>query len=251
MMKYALTMLICCRVANPVLSQVPDNDRLLLKKLDSVQHSGSVARHFASIYFNTTEKAVSYFAGKDSLQRRLIGRFESRFAGYFLEAAQAFQKGDTVPVVWKQYFADTALSPLVYRFLGINAHINGDLWQGLVSAFSVEELKEVKKVYRGFQRPLVRQYNEFYREACNTSSRIRLFDFATLHLGKQYGRWMLLRWRKRQFRLAELYYTNPAKFQMRLKSVKKKKDNTDRLIKKNLPRGFAIFVPLKKQGVSA
>jgi hypothetical protein len=218
----------------PVAAQVSPGEIALLQKLDSIKNSPSVSRLFAALYFNTTVKAVNHFLNKPEQEKDFIQRFETRFADFFFRSARAYDHHHTIPGEWKAYFADSTLSPLQYQLLGINAHINGDIWQALTAGFSVKEIQDNRGSYFSFQKGLLQQYREFYSDAWKASSRIRLLHFSTAGLDKLYGKLMLLRWRKRQLQLAVLYFTNREKFDTRLRKLHLKMEHIDRMIIQHL-----------------
>ncbi len=213
-----------------VYPQVSNREIGLLQKLDSIKNTASVSRHFAGLYFNTTCKAIAFFLNKPEKERMFVQRLESSFADYFFRSVHAFAEGATVPQEWGCYFKDTSLSPLQYQLLGINAHINGDIWQALVSAFSLEEIQNGKKSYFEFNRGLMTQYKEFYNSSVAENARIKLLHRATAGIDKLYGKMMLVRWRKRQFQLATLYYTDKGRFDKQVQRLNKKMSHINRLI---------------------
>lgn len=239
--KIILIILLSCLCDLAASAQVSNAEIRLLKRLDSIQGSASVARHFGALYFSTTEKAVQYFLDKDPADKALIRRFETRFADLYFNASGAFQRGDTVPATWKNYFSDTGYSPLAYKFYGLNAHINGDIWKAMVAEFSMRELVQLKKPYADFQHSLEKQYVEFYREAYTSNDKIKRTNIYTLGLGRFLGKLWLKKWRTRQYRLAVMYYKDPVRFQTMLKTTEQKKEHIDHLIAKYLTPGFAIF----------
>jgi hypothetical protein len=226
-------------------SQISNTEISLLQKLDSIQHSSSISRHFGSLYFSTTLKAVEYFSERDPAEKALIERFETRFSGLFLDAAHAFQQGGPIPVAWRIYFSDTSFSPLAYKFFGLNAHINGDIWKAMTAEFSLEELIRLKKPYSGFQHSLEKQYVQFYKEACLSNKKLKRANFYTLGIGKLFGKLLLKKWRTRQYKLAMLYYNNPARFKALEKKAGQKKEHIDALIARHLTPGFVIFAASK------
>ena len=244
--KWILPFLIFNLFTLPVSPQVSDAEIILLKKLDSIKNSPYISKYFAGLYFNTTIKAVNFFLHKDDEQKKLIERFETRFAGLFFKAAEAYSNNDSIPKEWEDYFSDSAFSPLGYKLLGINAHINGDIWQALTAEFSPEELRSIRKGYRGFQKSLAKQYLEFYQESYAASSEIRLIHFSTAGLERLFGKWLLVKWRKRQYRLAVLFYSNQQQFNKELKRLNKKIEQINDLIFQHLTPGFAIFAIRKK-----
>ncbi len=81
----------------PAFSQQDEATADLLQKLDSVQVSPLISRHFAEMYYNTTAKAVLYFSAAKKPVQVLMQRFEERFAGYFIAAANAYKQKDKIP----------------------------------------------------------------------------------------------------------------------------------------------------------
>lgn len=234
MRKYRFTFLFIALVQLMGYAQEKDIEIELLKKLDSISRSSSVARHFASLYFETTVLSIDFFATADPAVKNFIERLENNFAGFFFRSADAHLSKTDIPVVWQSYFRDSALSPLQYKLLGINAHINGDIWQALTSEFSVEELKENRMTYLRFQKGLQKQYQRFYNEYVSSNLKTGLVNNTTLGLSRVYGKMMLSRWRKRQLRLAILYHTDKVKFEDALNSLNKKREELNRLILRNL-----------------
>lgn len=214
----------------PVAAQVSEAETALLQKLDSLKNCPSSSRHFADLYFNTTVKAVNYFLNRPRPEKNFIQQFETRFADLFFRSVDAHSRHLDIPREWKAYFTDTALSPLQYKLLGINAHINGDIWQAFTTGFSLKEIEENKTAYFSFQKGLTQQFREFYAESRKASSKIRLLHVATAGLDKLYGRIMLVKWRKRQLQLAILYFTNRKKFDTRLRKLYQKMEHIDQMI---------------------
>lgn len=201
----------------------------LMKRLDSVCHSNSIAGYFADIYFRTTDRAIDFFSGKDEAAE-LIERLELRFASYFFRSADAYQNKADIPEAWKTYYTDSAAPSLRYILLGINAHINGEIWQALTSEFSLEEIRQLKQAYFSYNRSLKKEYNDIYASALASSSRIRLIHTISFGLDRWYGKQLLKRWRRRQMKLAELYYTDPDLFKRKLERLKVKMDRLNKLI---------------------
>jgi hypothetical protein len=228
-----LSVLFLC-VIKSVSSQGNGIETRLLKKLDSIQNSSTVAKHFAGLYFSVTRRAISFFENSPIQEKTFINRLETRFASLFLLSADAYKNGDTIPTVWKCYFGDSALSPLQYKLLGINAHINGDIWQALTAEFSLQEIKDGRKSYLRFQKALTKEYRLFYEESYRADSKVRLLHRATAGLDKPYGKLILIRWRKRQLKLAILYYSDKEKFNRKLAKLNLKIERINRLILNNL-----------------
>lgn len=206
---------------------------ILLGKLDSIRCSSSVAKHFADIYFETTANAVNYFSRADTNVQEMMGRMELRFADYFFRSADAHKKKLPISGEWKTYYADKNASSLRYILFGINAHINGDIWQALTNEFSKEEIQQLKPHYFAYYRQLLREYLLVYDRAFNRSKRLRILHTVSFGMDELYGRIMLKRWRKRQMELAELYFDNRPLFEKKLKKLHRKMDRLDDLIRRN------------------
>jgi len=219
---------------HPVAARLIQPKNALLQKLDSLKKSQSVAKHFAELYFSTTLSATNYFLNRSQREQDFIRRFETRFANFFFRSAEARIQRISIPREWKAYYTDAELSPLQYQLLGINAHINGDIWQALTAEFSVEEIQENKDSYFSFQKGLIQQYSEFFVASRKASSTIRLLHVTTAGLDKLFGKLMLIRWRKRQLQLAVLYFNNRQKFDRKLTKLHQKMEHIDRMILQHL-----------------
>jgi hypothetical protein len=205
--------------------------RNLLHQLDSVKQGGSVARYFAGIYLTTTVHASDYFSLRDSIGQQLMGRMELRFATYFFQAAKAFQNGEPIPEAWRPYFNDTIGGSLRHILYGINAHINGDIWQALTAEFSSQELEQLKPYYFGYFRQLLDEYQFVCRLAVKSSRFLRLLHILSFGADQVYGRVMLKRWRKRQMRLAELYFRDKYRFERERNALQRAISRINRLIR--------------------
>jgi hypothetical protein len=206
----------------------------LLQKLDSVQGSPLVSRHFAELYFNTTAKAVVYFSRANKPVRELMRRFEQRFACFFLTAANAYGQKEEIPPAWKTYFTDSSLSRLQYFLLGANAHINGDMWQAMTTEFSLQELKTFKNPYYRYNRKLKEALFFVYNTAFDTAPGIRLLHGLSVGFDRIFTRLMLVRWRKRQMKLSLLWFTDKEKFAVKFEGLQKKMAVLDKLVLQNL-----------------
>ncbi|MEI2737471.1 MAG: DUF5995 family protein [Chitinophagaceae bacterium] len=217
-----------------VFSQFNDTTIGLLRKLDSIRNSATVSRHFAGLYFNVTTGAMDYFSKEDKTVQHFMQRLENRFADYFFNAAAAYNSGAGMPVAWKNYYTDTSLTQVQYFLLGANAHINGDIWQALTSEFSLQELNQYKRFYYRYNKKLKEEILSIYDEAFNTVPKVRLLHAVSAGLDKQYGKLMLVRWRKRQMKISMLWFTDRDRFQIKLTSIRKKMAKLDKLVLQNL-----------------
>jgi hypothetical protein len=231
--KWLLSVLLYIFMPLSCLSQVSDAETTLMRRLDSVQHTNSVAKHFAGIYFETTRNAIDFFQEADAPVKNFIQRLETRFADYFFQSAEGHKQKD-VSDNWSVYYADTSRSYLQFVLLGANAHINGDIWKSLTTEFTLEELKKYKQHYLNYQKGIKDIYLSIYADAITINSRIRLLHQLSFGLDKLYGKLMLARWRKRQMKLAILYFTDHNKFDKKLRNLNSKMDHLNHLILRHL-----------------
>ena len=216
------------------LAQISDRSVALLVRLDSVRQSQSVSKHFADIYFETTIGAVNYFSKADERVQQLVERLELQFAYYFFQAAEAYKQKEAIPRAWQAYFRDSSASSLRYILYGINAHINGDIWQALTTAFTAAEIEEIKPWYFAYYTELQKEYDIIYHSALSQNKKLKLFHRLTMGLDKAYGKIVLKRWRNRQVKLAVLYFNDRSLFEKKLKKLQAKARRLDRMIGKNI-----------------
>jgi hypothetical protein len=203
-------------------------------RLDSLSHSNGAESHFAAIYSIVTDSIEDFTHSLPPLQRELIKRLELSFAGYYLRAVDAYHDGGTIPAEWLNYFTSRGLSNVQMTLLGVNAHINCDIWQALSGNFTAEELKILRPVYKKYYRLLSPMYAGLYRQAFDAHRKIRQIHFLTFGFGRQYGKLMLKKWRNRQYRLAIYYFEEPEKFSRLKNRVYNKKQRIDRMITRKL-----------------
>jgi hypothetical protein len=139
-----------------------------------------------------------------------------------------------VPENWSTYFSDTSFSEAQYFLLGANAHINGDIWKALTTEFSLEEIQKNKAQYFSFYKGLKKIYNDVYNKTIVSTKKAELLHHLSFGFDKFYGKIMLKRWRKKQMQLAILYFTDKHRFEKKLRKLKIKMANLDRIICKNL-----------------
>jgi hypothetical protein len=210
-------------------AQVSNEEVMLLRQLDSLRNREGISRHFAALYFTTTVQAARFFEFENESGKEFIRRMETRFAGLFFRAVNAYSQKENIPSVWYDYFRDS-LSPVQYRLLGINAHINGDIWQALTREFNLQELLDHKKTYYRFQKGLARVYRDFYNESVQSHTKTRVLNNVSLGVSKWYGKELLRKWRKRQLHLAILHFTDQTRFQKELEKTERKRKAINQLI---------------------
>lgn len=175
----------------------------------------TISGHFAFLYYKSSLEADKYAATQDVAAGNFLTVFEKSFATYFFEAAKKGQQPQLQTFSWQRYYNRCDLNAFQYYLLGMNAHINGDMWQALVTAHPYDSIKKYRQAITDFQHPLAVLFDSTYT-ACRKFKKLNRFHHLTLGLGKWYGKKMMLHWRKKQLQLALLYYNNTAKFNRRL-----------------------------------
>lgn len=226
---FVLILFFACKTVS---AQVSPGELRLLEKLDSVQNSEPPANHFAGLYITATSNAILFWQTRSEQERNLNRRFETRFASFFFAATDSYSNRRNIPEEWKDYFRHNNISQLQYKLLGINAHINGDIRKALTTEFSPAELKIYKASFLAFNHKLKQQYFDLYYQAVNEKSKSKIIHYLTFGIAKWYGSQMLLKWRKRQMKIANLYFVDQESYLRKEKSLSKKKLRLDKAILK-------------------
>ncbi|MEP6676103.1 MAG: DUF5995 family protein [Ferruginibacter sp.] len=182
----------------------------ILDTLEQIAATKTVSVNFARLYHNAIEKTNLYAKDQPENIRQFIFGFETAFSQRFIKAHQHFMQHQSQDFSWQYYYSDTSLNELQYQFIGMNAHINGDMWQALKDKYSYDTLRKYKRPLIKFQQAL----NIFFDSVYTTTGKYKkikhLHEF-TLGLDKAMGRRMVLQWRKRQVKMAMLFYRKPKK----------------------------------------
>ena len=126
--------------------------RRMQTDLASLEGEGDARRFFHATYLRTTRAVAEEVARGGFLDAAWVERWDVAFAELYLDALQADREGGRVPGPWRVAF-DAArespeLPPLRHVLLGMNAHINLDLAQSLVTVISDEEFSDPAVVTR-------------------------------------------------------------------------------------------------------
>lgn len=230
-MKYRLVILLALFLSTRGHSQTSSYPFYQLYQLDSIGHSNSIGSHFGSLYFSFLQLVEKELEAADTTTRRLLRHFETVFAQFFIDACIAYRQHETIQLpAWKAYFADSSLAFYQYYLLGANAHLNGGLSEAIAGSYTPAEWIHLKKKYVLFNKCLNQTYHKVYRETLRNSKRARWLSFLTLGLAKPVGQYYLYKWRKRQMRLTESFYTRSELYKNLSEKIRGKKDKIDRLV---------------------
>jgi Family of unknown function (DUF5995) len=193
-------------------------NQTLLDTLQEIAYTNTPSKYFAALYKQAIKITNIHAHQQPENVKQFIFGLESFFAPTFFRSYQNFINCKPQAVSWQQYYADTTLNELQYQFMGMNAHINGDLWLALKDKYSYDTIQKYKRPLIKFQVALNALFDSVYITA-GKYKKIRQLHLFTLGLDKNWGRRMVLHWRKRQLKLALLFYTNPKKCNKKLKKL--------------------------------
>ena len=205
-----------------------------IQEVDSIALTKSTTSYFAKLYSKTMLQIEKQLTGMDTATISQIRELEINFSNYFLKACNKYKDSGHTDSTWKIYFETSGLSPLQLKLLGINAHINGDLWQALRDSYTVHEIQSISKTVFLFHQSLLKIYNDVYHEAKAESRKVKTMDLLSLGFSEKYGKHLLSKWRKRQIKLATLYYFKQNRFEQKRKRTDRKKTRIDKLIIRRL-----------------
>jgi len=122
---------------------VPSVVEELERRLDELPTGLADRRVFLAAYLRTTVAVGRALREARFEDPAWVGRWDVVFAGMGIAAHDADLAGDPVPRPWKLAFdAPKALPDLRHVLLGINAHINYDLPQALVTVISPADFED-------------------------------------------------------------------------------------------------------------
>ncbi len=217
-MKYAVAILLMA-VTLPAIAQTRYNVSLL-DSLAYIANTNTTAKHFAGLYYRAVEITNKYADKQPNSVKNFVFGFESLFGPAFTDTYQNAINNSPQTFFWQQYYQDTTLNDLQYKFIGMAAHINGDMWIALKDKYGYDTLKKYRKPLLKFQKILNTFFDSIYT-APNDYKKLGRLRILTLGMDKYIGRTMVLHWRKKQVRMAMLYYTNPQKCMRKAKHLEK------------------------------
>lgn len=218
------------QVTLPLYGTLPINSAPLI---DSIAAGQEKATSFCRFYSCSMQYIGQQIQQMDSGQAAFIKKFENSFAATFLQSWMEERHGSLdAGDEWKTFFSAKDIRPWQLILLGVNAHVNCNIWEALVMCSNQEELKKYGNTFLALQRSMAKVYRRFYDSALLQSPRLRFMHGASLGLSGKFGEWLVYKWRKRNLNLALLYYSNPPRFKRRLAVVNKRKIQIDRKILK-------------------
>lgn len=199
----------------------PNYNTDLLDTLGQIANSNTPAKYFAKLYYQTIVITNNHISQQPENIRKFVFGFEARFASYFFNSYRNYLTNQPQDIIWQRYYSDTSFSELQYQFMGMNAHINGDMGKSLSDIYCLDTLKVYTPYLIKFQRSLNGLFDSIYVQT-KKYKKIKRLHFLTLGTDKIIGKRLILRWRKKQVYLAQLYHCNKIKYEHISKRLKKK-----------------------------
>lgn len=203
----------------------------LLDTLKQIANSPTPARHFAKLYYRAIEITNAFADTLPENKKQFIFGFESYFGPAFFRSYKNYISQQPQQFSWQRYYADSTKNELQFQFMGMNAHINGDMWRALKDKYPYDTLVKYRITLIRFQKVFNTYFDSIYSGSgrCKKIHRLHLY---TLGMDKYIGRYLILHWRKRQVRFAMLFYSNPARCERRWQNIQKRMLHYDRFAKK-------------------
>src|SRR5436190_587480 len=102
---------------------------LSISKIDSVAQTEGVAKYFAKIYSEAMTQITIGIQSKSPEIKQFLMKFDADFYKYFLNAVAADKMHSLSPTSpWYFYFSHPELKSWQLKLIGVNAHVNGDMW---------------------------------------------------------------------------------------------------------------------------
>ena len=202
-----------------------------IQRVDSIALTAESERHFCKIYSQTMNTVAIQMQKIDSGSREFIQKFEIGFADYFLSAWMDDRTNNLSPQSgWKCFFSNRDAKPWQIVLLGVNAHTNIDIWRTLVYNFSEKEVMQYHKQMLAMQASVTKVHDQFFKTLLAQSRYLRFINTITLGFARRFGEKIIYKWRRRNVKLALLYYTNQKRFTRKLALVNRKKIKNDQRI---------------------
>ena len=188
--------------------------------LSAIRQQPGISSHFAVLYTSTYARINSYAATVSKDKQNFLMKFQQSFGEWFLEAHYKYLKGEPIPWNWQRFFRYDTLQPMQYWFLGINAHINGDMHQTLLASFPADTLQKHRKTIAEMRHSLQPFFDSLYGLPTNLK-RFKRLHTLTLGMDRLAFRNIFFSWRMRQLQMIDLYYRNEHRYNKRLSKLRR------------------------------
>lgn len=195
-------------------------NKTFLDTLNAIANGGTISSHFAKLYYNTILITNEFAKKQPETVRQFVLGLDSVFIPIFFEAHRQFVESKLIPKNWQAYYQYQNGNVLQYQFMGMNAHINGDLHLALIEKFSYDTIQKYQRNLLSFQKVLNKIVDSVYSNTHQIKN-LKTFHILTLGTDKMLARKMVWHWRLRQVRLALLFYKDPVSYQKKRMRVEK------------------------------
>ncbi len=117
-------------------------------------------------------------------------RLDVIFAGYYLRARRAWEKGEPCPQPWKVAFeaeSDESVTILQHLLLGMNAHIRYDLAQAVVQV-AEQDIRAIEAVFMVLNQILAQMIDQVQGAINRCSPGMEVLDTLGLRLDELFAR---------------------------------------------------------------
>ena len=164
--------------------------RRLDEMLDAAELNRSKGGYFPALYRVTTaEVGRQVDAGSFEDGPRMV-RLDVIFAGHYLRARRAWEKGQPCPQPWKLAFeaeSDESVTILQHLLLGMNAHIRYDLAQAVVQV-AEQDMRAIEADFMVLNRILAQMIDQVQGAINRCSPGMELVDTLGLVLDELLAR---------------------------------------------------------------
>lgn len=198
---------------------------------------GDNKRHFHGLYLRNTRAVKAEIDRGGFLDAEWVERLDVVFANRYFDALEVWERTGTSPGPWQLAFEaarDPAVPPLQHWLVGLNAHLNFDLPQALLTVMSDEDWADPALVARRhadfahIDEIVVRRVPEEYRRLLTVESpgRRMVFDRLLAPFNMVASARSLREARRKVWRNAELLehaqQQGPAAFDARLRQLEQR-----------------------------
>jgi Family of unknown function (DUF5995) len=208
-------------------------NKVALDSLLSIAKDSTISKPFAQMYIQSIEISNIYLHTLTANEKEFIMQFSTKFSGLFFAAHNSFVNHHAIPSNWQFYYQQQHSNDLQYKFMGLNAHVNGDISLALIAAHHYDSILKYKTTIINFQKSFDVFFDSIYKTTF-AYKKLRHIHHITLGLDKWIGKRMVYRWRKRQVNLALWYHTNFPKYMRMRKRIDKQMQRLNRFAIKKM-----------------